>query len=109
MSLIAVLTFVRTYWKLAFVGLRSLLLAIQTVRLSSAHNTIERREIDIRELRGELERISARKNEQAGRTGENIKQAETIRDNADGRAKEIERAPLPGDCKTPPEVMGADV
>jgi hypothetical protein len=95
-------------WKLIGIGLMALLLAVQTVRLSSAKNTIERREIDIRELRGELERISSIKNEQGIRTGENIKEAETIRAEAEGEATKIEQAPLPGNCATPPEIMRSD-
>lgn len=109
MSAVAVITFVRTYWKLAALGVLCLLLAVQTVRLSSAKNTIERREIDIRELKGELERISSKKNEQAERSGENIKKAETIRNNANTEAEKIERAPVAPNCSTPPEIMGADL
>jgi predicted PurR-regulated permease PerM len=61
------------------------------------------------EARSELERISSRKNDQAERTGENIKKAETIRGEAEGRARKIEAAPLPGNCSTPPEILGADL
>lgn len=97
------------HWKFAALGLMALLLAVQTVRLSAAHNKIERREIDIRELRGELERISTKKNEQAKRSGENIKKAETIRGDAEERARKIEAAPTAPNCATPREIMGADL
>jgi hypothetical protein len=96
-------------WKLIGIGLMALLLAVQTVRLSAAHNKIERREIDIRELRGELERISSKKNEQADATERNIRESEKRIQTSDKVAREIEAAPLPGNCATPPEILGADL
>jgi hypothetical protein len=97
------------HWKLAALGLVALALAVQTVRLGHAHNKIERREIDIRELRGELERISTERNEQAGTTKRNIERAEDERRKVEDIAKRIEAAPLPGNCATPPEILGADL
>jgi septal ring factor EnvC (AmiA/AmiB activator) len=101
MSAIAVLTAVRTYWKLAALGLLALAFAVQTVRLSAAHNKIERREIDIRELRAELERISTERNEQAEKTGQNIGQAERSERESKPIADKIRAAPIPPNCETP--------
>ena len=103
------LLLLRSHWKLAALGLMLLALAIQTVRLGAANNRADRLKIANNELRGELQRISAAKNEQIKRTGENIKQAETGRVKADDIAKKIERAPLPGNCATPKEILGADL
>lgn len=96
-------------WKLLGLGALCLLLAVQTVRLQSAKNTIERREIDIRELRGELERISSKKNEQAETTGRNIRESEKRIQTSDKVAREIEAAPTAPNCATPREIMGADL
>jgi hypothetical protein len=89
------------HWKLAALGLMALLLAVQTVRLGHAHNKIERREIDIRELRGELERISTERNEQAKKTGQSIGQAERGEREARPIADRIREAPIPPNCSTP--------
>lgn len=109
MSFLAVITLIRTHWKLAALGLMALLLAVQTVRLSAAHHKIERREIDIREMRFELDRISSRKNEQKRETVNRIERAERGNREADERAREIEASPLPGNCVTPKAVLEADV
>jgi hypothetical protein len=97
------------HWKLIGLGLLCLALAVQTVRLGHAKNQIERREIDIRELRGELERLSAAKNKQAETTDRNIRESEKRIQISDKVAREIEAAPLPGNCATPPEILGADL
>jgi hypothetical protein len=59
--------------------------------------------------RNELRDISSKRNEQAKRTEGNIEQAERGNKEADDRARKIEEAPLPGNCKTPPEIIGADI
>jgi hypothetical protein len=59
--------------------------------------------------RNELRDISSKKREQAKRTEGNIKEAERGNKEADDRARKIEEAPLPGNCKTPPEIIEADI
>jgi hypothetical protein len=59
--------------------------------------------------RNELRDISSKKREQAKRTEGNIEKAERGNKEADDRARKIEEAPLPGNCKTPPEIIGADI
>lgn len=61
------------------------------------------------EARRELDRISIAKNEQAKRAEGNIEKAERGNREADKQAERIEKAPLPGNCETPPEILGADL
>ena len=97
------------HWKLIGLGLLCLLLAVQTVRLQHRGNQLEREKIANNELRAELKRISSKKNEQQIITVEKIKQVETIRRIADKVAEKIEQAPLPGNCRTPNIILGADL
>jgi cell division protein FtsL len=57
----------------------------------------------------ELQRISTEKDEQAKETGRNLEAARERIVYVDRIAREIERAPLPGQCATPPIIMGADL
>jgi hypothetical protein len=57
----------------------------------------------------ELQRISSAKDEQKVITRDRIVVAERVVKQADDRAKRIEAAPLPGQCKTPEAIMGADL
>jgi cob(I)alamin adenosyltransferase len=60
-------------------------------------------------LTNELNRISTAKNEQKVITQEKIKVVtRTIRE-AEKRAEKVEQAPLPGQCRTPDEVLKADI
>jgi hypothetical protein len=97
------------YWRLISFGLLCLALAVQTVRLGHRSNQLEREKIANNELRAELKRISTVKNEQVERTKETIRYVERIRKEADGVADKIEQAPLPGNCRTPDAVLGADL
>ena len=60
-------------------------------------------------LSAELQRISTAKNEQKAETSVNIAKAEKGQKRAETLAKRIEAAPVSGQCKTPPEIMGADL
>jgi hypothetical protein len=60
-------------------------------------------------LTAELKRISTVKNEQKIITQEKIKVVtRTIRE-AEKRAEKVEQAPLHGQCRTPPEILSADL
>jgi predicted PurR-regulated permease PerM len=61
------------------------------------------------EARAELERISSERNKQAETTDRNIRESEKRIQTSDKVAREIEAAPLPGNCATPPEILGADL
>lgn len=103
---------------MVFGGVSAILLALCAVLYIEANgffwidglkDKLEKCERDRNELRAELKRISSKKNEQQVITVEKIKQVETIRREADKVAEKIEQAPLPGNCKTPDAVMGADL
>ena len=97
------------YWKAGLFALLLLALAIQTVRLGHRANQLEAERVNLREVRAELKAISDKRNEQKRETEKRIEQADKGNRDADQRAREIEEAPLPGDCATPPQVMGADL
>src|SRR5687767_8261642 len=105
----AALLLARTHWKLALVGILVALLAVQSIRLAHRGNQLERAKINLNEARAELKRISTAKDEQREETGQNIGQAERRNRDADKIAERIEGAPLPGNCATPPEILGADL
>lgn len=99
----------RSHWKLIGMGLLCLAIAVLLVINGQLRNKVERRDIRINELVGELKRISEEKNEQAKRTEGNIKEAERGNKEADERARKIEEAPLPGNCATPREILEGDL
>lgn len=59
--------------------------------------------------RNELRALSEKRNEQREKTGQNIGQAERIAKDADGVARGIETAPVAPDCRTPSEILHADI
>jgi hypothetical protein len=97
-------------------GLRGLIpaFALFLILTLGAALFIERRSLDKcqdrnTELTAELKRISTAENEQKVITRDRIVIADKGRSEAEGRAKAIEAAPLPGNCKTPSEVLQADL
>ena len=66
-------------------------------------------EAQAQKLSRALQRISSEKDEQRAKTGVNIAEAEKGRKGAETIARRIEAAPLPGLCKTPEIIMGADL
>jgi hypothetical protein len=82
---------------------------VQHFELAGAHRAIAKRDGQIVKLTGELQRISTAKNDQATVTGERIVTVTRIVHDAEGRAKVVESAPLSGGCKTPVQVLGADL
>lgn len=105
----ALILLLRSHWKLVGLGLLCLALAVQTVRLGHRSNQLEKERIVSNELRAELKRISDAKDKQREETGKNIEQAERGNQEADERAREIEAAPLPGNCATPREILEGDL
>lgn len=57
----------------------------------------------------ELQRISSSRNEQKVVTRDRIKVVTQRIEVAGKRAERVEQAPVPGGCKTKPEIMGADL
>lgn len=81
-----------------------LFLALQVEKRSHARTKAQAVRLSM-----ELERISTAKNEQKVITRERIVEVERVRKDADKVAKRVEAAPLPGQCKTPEAIMGADL
>lgn len=105
----AALLFARANWKLIGIGLLCLALAVQSVRLGHRSNQLEKERISSNELRAELKAISDAKDKQREETKGYIDKAERGNREADKRAREIEEAPTQPDCKTPPEILRADI
>lgn len=95
-------------WKYSAAGLlfMSLLLgmALHLERRAKAREVAK-----VATLTAELKRISTERNEQAARTGKAIERVRIVYRDAERQAERIERAPLPGQCKTPDAVMGAEL
>jgi hypothetical protein len=100
-------------------GLAAILLviaAVQTVRLhgflwiDGALDKLADCNRDKNELRAELQRISSAKDEQSRETGRNIDKARDNEAEAGRVAERIRNAPIePGACKTPVEIMRAEI
>jgi len=96
------------FWKYSAAGLLfvSLLLgmALQIERRGRA-----KAEARIVQLSGELKRITDERNTQKKTTERNVERVKVIYRDAESRAERIEKAPTPGQCRTSPEIMGADL
>lgn len=94
------------HWKLVGLGLLALALAMQTVRLSRAHDALERCQAARVADRIVAERESREQRQTTERNviiyRDRVKQGKTI-------AERIEAAPVEGNCRTPGAVMGADL
>lgn len=96
----------------AVIVLLALALAIQTVRIEGfkvwpiSHKGLKAELADSLE---KLRDISNKRDEQNQTTGRNIVETRIIYRDADKIAESIEKAPTAPDCKTPPEIMGADL
>lgn len=90
-------------------------LVVQTVRLDGflwidgALDKLATAEFNLREVRAEIKAISDKRNEQGETTKGNLDKAETIRDKADDKAREIEDAPTAPNCETPQIIMESDI
>ena len=59
--------------------------------------------------KAQLDSISSKRNEQKIQTETRIVSVREKIKEADGRADKVESAPLPGGCRTPPEISQADL
>jgi hypothetical protein len=96
------------FWQIVCLGL-ALFAGLQTIRVSAEKRHSAKVEAQLQKAVAELQRISAKKNEQKVITTERIKVVKDQIRHADERAKIIEQAPLPGQCRTPPEILSADL
>ena len=93
-------------------GLLVMALMIQTARIEGFRVwpvSTTGYKADLRKVRDELRRISSKKNEQKVITRDRIVVVEGKERQADKVAERVENAPLPGQCRTSPEILGADL
>src|SRR4051812_39016630 len=98
----------RSMAELACIAL-ALVCAVEFVALKAEKRHSAKLQAQVSKLNGELQRISTAKNEQRETTKVNIAKADNGRKRAETIARRIEAAPLPGNCRTPSEIMGADL
>ncbi len=104
------IAFLRTL-KLSHIAMIALVAACLVLKLSLASEQRHSAKLETQLVKAlaELKRISTKRDEQKATTRETIAEAETVRREADKVAEQIEAAPLPGSCKTAPEIMDADL
>lgn len=88
------------------------LLCMQTVRIEGLKIwplNIHGLKAELKDAQDKLNAISSKRNEQKVVTRDRIITVEKQIRHADDQAKVIEQAKLPGQCRTPPEIMGADL
>jgi hypothetical protein len=82
---------------------------IQTLRVSAEKRHSAKVEQQLAKSVTELNRLTSAKNQQHTITKTNIVTVTKRIHDAEGRAKIVETAPLPGQCRTPQEVRDADI
>jgi hypothetical protein len=97
-----------TFLQVACIAL-ALFAGIQTLRVSAEKRHSAKVEQQLARSIAELNRLTSAKNTQRTITKTNIVTVTKRIHDAEERAKIVETAPLPGNCKTPPEIMGADL
>lgn len=95
-------------WQLACIGL-ALFAGVQTLRVSAEQRHSAKVEAQLSKAVEKLNAISSKRDEQKRETGERIKVVTRTIHDAERRAEKVENAPLPGNCKTPSEVLQADI
>jgi hypothetical protein len=95
-------------YQIAIIAL-ALFAGIQTLRVSAEKRHSAKVEQQLAKSVAELNRLTSAKNTQHTITKTNIVTVTKRIHDAEGRAKIVETAPLPGQCRTPPEIMGADL
>jgi hypothetical protein len=98
----------RSFWQLVCMAL-ALLLIVQTIRVHAEQRHSRKVESQLSKATAELQRISSNKNTQQIVTREKIKVVLQKQVEAGERARKIEQAPLPGNCRSPKQVLDADI
>lgn len=98
----------RSVLELAFMAMVAVA-AIQTIRVGAEQRHSAKVERQLSKTVAQLQAISSKRNEQKAETQERIKVVTRTIHDADGKAKVIEQAPLPGQCRTPQQVLDADI
>jgi uncharacterized membrane protein len=95
-------------YQIAIIAL-ALFAGIQTLRVSAEKRHSAKVEQQLAKSITELNRLTSAKNQQHTITKTNIVTVTKRIHDAEGRAKIVETAPLPGQCRTPQEVRDADI
>lgn len=98
----------RSMAELACIAL-ALVCMVEFVALKAEQRHSAKLQAQASKLNAELKRISTAKNEQRVITRDRIVIAQQKAKSAETKAKAIEAAPLPGNCKTPSEILQADL
>jgi hypothetical protein len=95
-------------WQLLCIGL-ALFAGLQTIRLHAEQRHATKVEAQLSKVVEKLNAISSKRDQQKQETAGRIKVVTRTIHDAEGRAEKVEKAPLPGLCKTPSEVLSADL
>jgi hypothetical protein len=98
----------RSFWQIVCMALAAFAL-VQHFQLADARHDRDSYRSQRDEYKRQLDAISSKRNEQKATTAERIKVVTRTIHDADERAKVVEKALPPGDCKTNAQVMGADL
>jgi hypothetical protein len=97
-----------SFWQLACMALGIWMIVVQFQLADSRHDAsayLKQRDA----YKAQLDSISSKRNEQKIQTETRIVSVREKIKEADGRAEKVESAPLPGGCRTPPEISQADL
>jgi hypothetical protein len=97
-----------SFWQIVSLGL-ALFAGVQTLRLGAEQRHAHKVEAQLSKAVEKLNAISSKRDEQKRETGERIKVVTRTIHDAEGRAEKVEKAPLPGQCRSPKEVLDADI
>ena len=95
-------------WQLVSLGLAIFALA-QHFRLADAQHDAASYLKQRDEYAKQLQSISSKRDEQKAVTKETVRVVKEQIRHADDKAKVIEQAPLPGNCRSPKQVLDADI
>lgn len=96
-------------WKLIGAGAVAIVIAVLVMLWKGEQRHSAKLQGQVVKLSSELQRISTKRNEQKEVTTQTIEKVVVEYREAEKRAERIEAAPLPGNCATPREIMGADL
>lgn len=103
------LLLLKSHWKLALGALLLIAVLVQTVRLERAERRADRLQFENNEMRVAIDEAHRATLEAQKLIDRIMREGRAKRDRADGEAKRVENAPLPGNCKTPPAILELDI
>lgn len=98
----------RSFWQLAF-GAVAIFALIQHFTIAGERRHSAKLQSQLTAVTDQLRAISTKRNEQKTETQTRIDHVKVITKAADDHAKVIENAPLPGNCRSPKEILDADI